>query len=231
MAAAAIVAVIHDIIFTIGVYALFHFEVTPATITAFLTILGFSLYDTVVVFDKVRENQRTLTATGRIDLRRDGQPVAEPGADALALDVVRRADAGAVAADRRHAASSARRRSRTSPSRSPPVCSSVRTRRSSSPRRCWRGGRSASRSTARSPSAAARPPARSPPRRRRDGAPVGSRRRHVDAAGDDAASTTEPVEPTVDQSAGSRRPAGRCRAHDPAPRPPATRAGSASSAA
>jgi preprotein translocase subunit SecF len=65
MAAAAIIAVIHDIIFTIGVYALFHFPVTPATITAFLTILGFSLYDTVVVFDKVRENQRVLTATGR----------------------------------------------------------------------------------------------------------------------------------------------------------------------
>jgi preprotein translocase subunit SecF len=65
MAAAAIVAVIHDIIFTIGVYALFHFEVTPATVTAFLTILGFSLYDTVVVFDKVRENQRRMTATGR----------------------------------------------------------------------------------------------------------------------------------------------------------------------
>lgn len=65
MAAAAIIAVIHDIIFTIGVYALFHFEVTPATVTAFLTILGFSLYDTVVVFDKVRENQKILTATGR----------------------------------------------------------------------------------------------------------------------------------------------------------------------
>jgi len=65
MAAAAIIAVIHDIIFTIGVYALFHFEVTPATITAFLTILGFSLYDTVVVFDKVRENQKRMTATGR----------------------------------------------------------------------------------------------------------------------------------------------------------------------
>ena len=65
MAAAAIIAVIHDIIFTVGVYALFHFPVTPATITAFLTILGFSLYDTVVVFDKVRENQRVLTATGR----------------------------------------------------------------------------------------------------------------------------------------------------------------------
>jgi preprotein translocase subunit SecF len=65
MAAAAIVAVIHDIIFTVGAYALFQFDVTPATITAFLTILGFSLYDTVVVFDKVKENQRTLLATGR----------------------------------------------------------------------------------------------------------------------------------------------------------------------
>jgi preprotein translocase subunit SecF len=65
MAVTAIVAVIHDIIFTIGVYALFQFQVTPATVTAFLTILGFSLYDTVVVFDKVVEYQRTLTATGR----------------------------------------------------------------------------------------------------------------------------------------------------------------------
>jgi preprotein translocase subunit SecF len=65
MAATAIIAVIHDIIFTIGVYALFQFHVTPATVTAFLTILGFSLYDTVVVFDKVVEYQRTLTATGR----------------------------------------------------------------------------------------------------------------------------------------------------------------------
>ena len=57
---------IHDIIFTVGVYALFQFEVTPATVTAFLTILGFSLYDTVVVFDKIRENQKLLTATGRM---------------------------------------------------------------------------------------------------------------------------------------------------------------------
>jgi preprotein translocase subunit SecF len=65
MAASAIVAVIHDIIFTIGFYALFQFQVSPATVTAFLTILGFSLYDTVVVFDKVGEFQRTLTATGR----------------------------------------------------------------------------------------------------------------------------------------------------------------------
>jgi preprotein translocase subunit SecF len=65
MAATAIIAVIHDIIFTIGVYALFHFTVSPATVTAFLTILGFSLYDTVVVFDKISEYQRSLTATGR----------------------------------------------------------------------------------------------------------------------------------------------------------------------
>jgi len=56
MAASAIVAVVHDIIFTVGVYALVGFEVTPATVTAFLTILGFSLYDTVVVFDKIKEN-------------------------------------------------------------------------------------------------------------------------------------------------------------------------------
>ena len=60
MALAAIVAVIHDIIITAGVYAITGFEVTPATVVAFLTILGFSLYDTVVVFDKVKENEATL---------------------------------------------------------------------------------------------------------------------------------------------------------------------------
>jgi len=65
MSAASIMAVIHDIIFTVGVYALFQFEVTPATVTAFLTILGFSLYDTVVVFDKIKENEATLHSIGR----------------------------------------------------------------------------------------------------------------------------------------------------------------------
>ena len=60
MALAAIVAVIHDIIITVGVYAITGFEVTPATVVAFLTILGFSLYDTVVVFDKVKDNQARL---------------------------------------------------------------------------------------------------------------------------------------------------------------------------
>ncbi len=57
MAVAAIIAVIHDIAITVGVYAVTGIEVTPATVIAFLTILGFSLYDTVVVFDKIRENE------------------------------------------------------------------------------------------------------------------------------------------------------------------------------
>jgi preprotein translocase subunit SecF len=60
MSVAAIVALMHDLVITIGVYALSGFEVTPATVTGVLTILGFSLYDTVVVFDKVRENTRNL---------------------------------------------------------------------------------------------------------------------------------------------------------------------------
>src|SRR5690554_53685 len=65
MAVAAMVALMSDLIFTIGVYALAGFEVTPATVIGFLTILGYSLYDTVVVFDKVRENTENLTAQRR----------------------------------------------------------------------------------------------------------------------------------------------------------------------
>jgi preprotein translocase subunit SecF len=56
MAITAIVAMAHDILVSVGVYSLFGFEVTPATVVAFLTILGYSLYDTVVVFDRVQEN-------------------------------------------------------------------------------------------------------------------------------------------------------------------------------
>jgi preprotein translocase subunit SecF len=63
MAVAAIVAVIHDVFITVGIYALVGFDVTPATIIGFLTILGYSLYDTVVVFDKVRENTKSITST------------------------------------------------------------------------------------------------------------------------------------------------------------------------
>jgi preprotein translocase subunit SecF len=63
MSVAALVALAHDVVITVGVYALSGFEVTPATVTGVLTILGFSLYDTVVVFDKVRENTRVLART------------------------------------------------------------------------------------------------------------------------------------------------------------------------
>lgn len=56
MAVGALVALVHDIIITVGVYAIFSFEVTPNTVIAFLTILGYSLYDTIVVYDKVHEN-------------------------------------------------------------------------------------------------------------------------------------------------------------------------------
>ncbi|MCX6435674.1 MAG: protein translocase subunit SecF [Actinobacteria bacterium] len=66
MAAAAILAVIHDVFITVGIYALVGFDVTPATVIGFLTILGYSLYDTVVVFDKVRENTRTITSTSKM---------------------------------------------------------------------------------------------------------------------------------------------------------------------
>ena len=65
MAIAAIVALIHDVFITVGIYALVGFEVSPSTVIGFLTILGYSLYDTVVVFDKVRENTRSITATGK----------------------------------------------------------------------------------------------------------------------------------------------------------------------
>jgi preprotein translocase subunit SecF len=58
MSVAGIVALAHDLVITAGVYALSGFEVTPATVTGLLTILGYSLYDTVVVFDKVRENTK-----------------------------------------------------------------------------------------------------------------------------------------------------------------------------
>lgn len=65
MSIAAIVAVIHDVFITVGIYALVGFDVTPATVIGFLTILGYSLYDTVVVFDKIRENTRTITASSK----------------------------------------------------------------------------------------------------------------------------------------------------------------------
>jgi preprotein translocase subunit SecF len=63
MSAAALIALGHDLVLTIGIYALVGFTVTPATLIGVLTILGYSLYDTVVVFDKVRENVRDLRSS------------------------------------------------------------------------------------------------------------------------------------------------------------------------
>jgi len=66
MAIAAIIALFHDVWITVGIYALIGFEVTPSTVIGFLTILGYSLYDTVVVFDKVRENTRGISGGSRL---------------------------------------------------------------------------------------------------------------------------------------------------------------------
>ena len=65
MAVSAIAAMAHDVIISVGVYSLFGFSVTPATVVAILTILGFSLYDTIVVFDKVHDNTKRF-ATSRV---------------------------------------------------------------------------------------------------------------------------------------------------------------------
>ncbi len=66
MAMAAIVALAHDLLITVGIYALVGFQVTPSTVIGLLTILGYSLYDTVVVFDKVRENTTGLVIGSRL---------------------------------------------------------------------------------------------------------------------------------------------------------------------
>ena len=65
MAAGAVVSVLHDLVITAGIYSLVGFEVTPSTVIGLLTILGFSLYDTVVVYDKVQENTKGLTSLNR----------------------------------------------------------------------------------------------------------------------------------------------------------------------
>ncbi|MCZ4513764.1 protein translocase subunit SecF [Streptomyces sp. ActVer] len=65
MAAAALVALIHDITITVGIYALVGFEVTPGTVIGLLTILGYSLYDTVVVFDSLKEQTKDITKQTR----------------------------------------------------------------------------------------------------------------------------------------------------------------------
>ena len=74
MAVAALVALIHDLTITVGVYALVGFEVTPGTVIGLLTILGYSLYDTVVVFDSLKEGHEGHHQADPLDLQRDRQP-------------------------------------------------------------------------------------------------------------------------------------------------------------
>ncbi len=68
MSITAVAALIHDIVITLGVYALFGWEVTPNTIAALLTILGYSLYDTVVVFHRIKENSQSLAKRTFMDM-------------------------------------------------------------------------------------------------------------------------------------------------------------------
>jgi preprotein translocase subunit SecF len=63
MALASIVAMLHDVLISVGIYSLFQFIVTPPTVIAFLTILGYSLYDTIVVFDRIKENESRFGTT------------------------------------------------------------------------------------------------------------------------------------------------------------------------
>ena len=66
MAIPTLIALVHDVMMTVGVYSLSGLEVTPATVVALLTILGYSIYDGIVVFDKVHENTRLVSATNRV---------------------------------------------------------------------------------------------------------------------------------------------------------------------
>ena len=64
MAVGALVSMVHDLLLSVGVYSILRIEVTPATLISFLTILGYSLYDTIVVFDRAQENSaRTVAKT------------------------------------------------------------------------------------------------------------------------------------------------------------------------
>jgi len=68
MALASIITMLHDVLLSVGIYSLFGFELTPETVIAFLTILGYSLYDTIVVFDRIKENERRLASLSPPDL-------------------------------------------------------------------------------------------------------------------------------------------------------------------
>ena len=83
MAIAALASLVFGLTTTAGVYSLVGFEVTPATLIGLLTILGFSLYDTVIVFDKVRGEHPRFRAHDAAHLRRTGQPRDQPDLHAV----------------------------------------------------------------------------------------------------------------------------------------------------
>jgi preprotein translocase subunit SecF len=64
MAVTALLAMLHDVAISVGIYSVFGFDVTPATVVAFLTVLGYSLYDSIVVFDRIRDNEKRVAAAG-----------------------------------------------------------------------------------------------------------------------------------------------------------------------
>ena len=176
MSVAALVALAHDIIITVGVYALSGFEVTPATVTGLLAILGFSLYDTVVVFDKVRENTK--------DLRKSRKTYAELANLAVNQSLVRSINTSIVALLPVGAllyvgvfSTSVAARCATWRSRSSSAWQPAPTRRSSSRPRC-------SRSSSRARRACRDSDARARARKRRDvdryaNVPAADRREHA----------------------------------------------------
>ena len=95
------VALVHDMIITAGVYSLSGFEVTPSTVIALLTILGYSLYDTVVIFDRVKDRTAIAVRRGTRDVLGGRERGAEPGAAAVAEHVDRLAAPGREPALRR----------------------------------------------------------------------------------------------------------------------------------
>ena len=123
-----LIALMHDLLITAGVYSLTGREVTTSTVAALLTILGYSLYDTIIVFDRVRENVPRMprAAFSQIVNRSMSEVLTRSLATSFCtlLPVAR-----AAALRRRDAA-------RTSPSRCSSASRRARTRRSSSPRRC-----------------------------------------------------------------------------------------------
>ena len=158
MSAAGIIALIHDLAITAGIYAIVGFQVTPATVVATLTILGYSLYDTVVVFDKIKENVIPPSNAQAVPADRQRRDESDPHAvyQHVALDV----DTGREPALRRQLPPRSRHPAQTPPGpswASPPVP----TRLSSWPRRCCRSSRRRNPATPHLP-----PPRRSCDRRR-----------------------------------------------------------------